>query len=78
MEDIDTIQFDQNSLTENAFFGPTNNLYKKKTKEQLIDAIEWMDSDNEASEDSVIQAQHKSNMTRLIDFEDYKEDMINK
>ena len=65
-----------NEKTDNALFGPTNNLYKTKTAEELINEIDWMDADNAASPITEIQEMHKSNRTRLLDFEKYKKEMI--
>lgn len=73
---MNSIQFDQEKHTKNEKFGPTNNLFKKKTEAELIEKIEWMDAENSGSSDSDIQAMHKSNMTRLLAFEKYKEEMI--
>lgn len=73
---MNLIEFEQKEHTKNVKFGPTNNLFTKKTKAELIDEIEWIDAENNNSPDNDTQAMHKSNLTRLLAFEDYKEEMI--
>ena len=70
--------FKMNERTKNAVFGPTNHHYNKKTEKELIEEIEWMDADNASAKDENLKSLHESNLTRLLDFEKYKEDMINK
>ena len=70
--------FEMNIKTENAVFGPTNYIYKKKTEQDLIATIEWFDADNANAKDDALKSLHESNKTRLLDFEQYKEDEINK
>ena len=80
LEGMDEIQFDQNEKNdehENALFGPTNNRYEKKSIDKLIEEIKWMDKDNANSKDNSTRELHESNKTRLLKFEDYKEEMIN-
>ena len=77
---MDEIQFDQNEENdehENALFGPINNRYKKKTEQELLDSIKWFDKDNANSKDNSTRELHESNKTRLLKFEDHKEEMIN-
>ena len=76
LEDMNLIEFDQKEHTKNVKFGPTNNLFTKKTEAELIDEIEWMDAENSNSLDNDTQAMHESNITRLLAFEKYKEEMI--
>ena len=79
LEGIGIIEFDQNRTTLNALFGPENNQYTKmKTEEELIEAIEWLDADDKNSEDIDIREKFDANVELLLDFEDYKEDKINK
>ena len=80
LEGMDEIQFDQNEENDehgNVLFGPENNRYQKKSKEKLMETIKWFDENNAASKDPAIQKMHESNQTRLLKFEDYKEEMIN-
>ena len=49
-----------------------------KTEEELIEAIEWLDADDKVSEDIDIREKFDANVELLLDFEDYKEDKINK
>lgn len=75
LEDIPLIGFQQNEITENKLFGPKNNLYAKQTRDELIEAIEWLD--DSGAEESELGKEFESNITRLLEFEDYKEEMIN-
>ena len=80
LEGMNEIQFDQNTKNdehENALFGPENNRYPKKEWADLVKEIDWMNEDNALSEDKAIKDMHESNKTRLLAFEDYKEEMIN-
>ena len=76
LEDMNLIEFDQKEHTDNFKFGPTNNRFTKKTKDELIDEIEWMDAQNSVSQDDDIKKMHEANVTRLLAFEKYKEEMI--
>ena len=73
---MNLIEFNQKEHTKNEKFGPTNNLFTTKTKAELIEEIEWMDEENSVSSDDDIKKMHESNMTRLLAFEKYKEEMI--
>ena len=77
LEDMNLIEFDQKEHTKNVKFGPTNNLFKTKTEAELIEEIEWLDAENKGSSDDDIKEMHESNITRLLAFEKYKEEMIN-
>ena len=77
LEGMDKIQFEQEKHTKNELFGPSNTLYKIiKTEAELVEAIEWLDAENKASDDTAIKDMHESNVTRLLAFEKYKQDMI--
>ena len=77
LEGMDKIQFEQEKHTKNELFGPTNTLYKIMTTEaELVEEIKWMDAKNKASQDTAIKEMHESNVTRLLAFEKYKQDMI--
>ena len=78
LEKLSRMTFEMNIKTENAVFGPTNYIYKKKTEQDLIATIEWFDADNANAKDDALKSLHESNKTRLLDFEQYKEDEINK
>ena len=73
---MNLIEFDQKEHTKNVKFGPTNNLFTKKTEAELIDEIEWLDAENSDSSDKDIQEMHIANITRLKAFEEYKKEMI--
>ena len=73
---MNLIQFNQEKHTKNEKFGPENNLFQKKTEAELIEEIEWLDAENKGSSDDDIKKMHESNITRLLAFEKYKEEMI--
>ena len=77
LEDMNSIDFFPKEHTKNVKFGPTNNLFTKKTEAELLDEIEWMEGENQYSPDRDIQEMHYYNMTRLLAFEKYKEEKIN-
>ena len=88
LEDMLVMEFELKGKTENSKFGPINNRYKAKTTAQLIAETSWMNADNAGpankseieagSEEEALINQHEKNLTELVAFEEYKEDMINK